>query len=1092
MPFLMPLAPNSQPLHIYRASAGSGKTFLLAAEYLGLLFQHPFKYREILAVTFTNKATEEMKHRILDELRCLALGKASPYKDILLERYPELAPGNLLALQADLLYRTILHDYAKFSVSTIDSFVQQVIRSFAYEIGLDAGYELQLNQDLVKKDLADRLFELLETNADLLQWIRRMAMDRIENGKSWDFSDEMLSFAGEIFKERFYLFEANMRNLDNPAASFEALHKRLLSTVEAFENPMADMGKKALHLISLAGLTIEDFSGKKSSFAGYFQKLANKKEFKPGAKPLSALDNLNSWTAKSADPSTKNKVDALFPALNAMLSEAIHWYQENGTDYNTAKVVLQQLSNLNLLRVLAEQLAEYRRDNNALLMSDTQQLLRELVRDNDAPFIYEKTGNRYQHFLLDEFQDTSAFQWDNFRPLVEQSVATGQFNLIVGDVKQSIYRWRNGDWRLLQEQVKKDIGDYHVAEASLQENYRSRRNIIDFNNYLFNTAPQLLQANFNREMSAVDDAVIQQRLSANGYFHVIGDAYGDAMQLAPESCKDGGLVNLRFFEKAESRTPSSWRPEAESGLCELIDQLIVDRGFDPAQITLLTRGNKDARYLIDLLLQYQQTAASRVKYGLVSTDALVVNNSPAIQLLLAALRYLINEKDTLSLAELVQANAIRLQLDLSNIDWYRIESNYALQQLPEAFRLKRKYLLQGGLYECVEELISIFSIDEWTAEQAYTLAFRDLVNLFSHRGKADIRDFLDWWQEEGLNKALPMSSAVNAIQVMTIHKSKGLAFDVVIIPYADWDLESKTGLLWCEWDGSAEGITVVPVTISQGLAHTKFAYDYFEEMLMSSMDALNMLYVALTRTRQAMFIMAPKPAAKKDTEGGMNNIADLLWHSMKDRLQNNQVWVEGAVSTTGKSGPARDALTILPAKTFSTLVNDLREPSRQELILQSAATEQQRIGQLAHLALARVSSVTDLDTILQQMELEGLLSAGHIDAVKDKVQQALTHPQLSEWFAGTYQALNEKAILLKGGAVRRPDKVLIGPHETILLDFKFTQDAAPAHGKQLKQYQDILEEMGYRPVRSFVYYGFNQALVPLAQLSGEQGNLFAS
>lgn len=1101
----MPPENLSKPLHIYRASAGSGKTFLLTGEYLALLFQQPYKYREILAVTFTNKATEEMKLRILEELRILATAQKSPYLNMLQERFPALAPGNQLARQADLLYRTILHDYAKFSVNTIDSFVQQVIRSFAYEIGLDAGYELQLNQDVVKADLADRLFALLETNDDLLQWIKRMALERIEEGKSWDFRDELLSFASEIFKERFHAFESNMRELKDPIASFEAARKSLQQQTTAFEQKMADLGNKALACISAAGLTPEDFSSKTSSFAQYFKKLSEKSAFAPGAKALAALDNLPAWTTKTATPDIKDKVAGVYPALNALLANAIQVYQEEGEAYNTALLVWQQFSNLYLLRVLAEQLAEYRRDNNVLLISDTQQLLRELVRDNDAPFIYEKTGNRYQHFLLDEFQDTSSFQWDNFRPLVEQSVSTGQFNLIVGDVKQSIYRWRNGDWRLLQETVKKDLGDYLVEEHTLRENYRSRKNIIAFNNYLFHALPAILQSHFNDEMQEVANPSIHQRLAAAGYFHIISDAYADAIQDAPGSAIDGGIIDIRFFEQAESRSTSSWRPEAEARLCALIDELIVDRKFDPSQITLLTRRNSDSRYLIDLLLQYQQTPASRARYGLVSTDALVVNNSPAIQLLLAALRYLVNEKDSLALAELVQANAIRLKLSLNNIDWYRTETNHALQQLPEAFRHKRRFLLQGGLYECVEELISIFSIDEWTSEQAYTLAFRDLVNKFSHRGKAAIREFLLWWEEEGQDKALPSSSAINAIQVMTIHKSKGLAFDVVIIPYADWELDSKKGMLWCDWKDSPEGITVVPVNISSKMAQTSFAYEYFEERLMSRMDALNMLYVALTRTRQAMFVMAPKPSASKESKGSISIIADLLYTSLhtalppternvtdfSTQLNDQALLVEGEIKTSVFATDNAGTVSIQPIKTLSSLVTDLREPSKQELILQSTATEQQRLGQLAHLALSRVSAPADLDLVLQQMELEGLLSNEQRQAVYEKVQQALLHPQLAKWFSGNYLTLNERAILLKGGEVRRPDKVLIAPQETILLDFKFTQEASPSHGKQLYEYQELLVAMGYRQVQSFVYYGYNQAVVPLAQLSAEQGNLFA-
>ena len=1095
----------SPPLHIYRASAGSGKTFLLASEYLCLLFERPEKYREILAVTFTNKATEEMKHRILGELKKIALGEETGYASIIKERFPAFKSGQQLALQADRIYRTILHDYAKFSVSTIDSFVQQVIRSFAYEIGLDAGFELQLNQDLVKEELADRLFELLETNEDLLQWVQQIAIDRIENGESWDFRSTLLDFASEIFKERFHHFEANMQQLEQPSKAFETLKKSLQAVIKEMESPMKEFAAQANAILLNSGLQAADFSYGKSGFINYFNRIENKKDFNPGPRCLEAVDDLSKWTSKSKTPaSVLSRVEAIYPALNELLSQCIQHYQQHNVEYRTALSVLRQLNNLSLLQVLAAQLADYRRDNNLLLISDTQQLLRELVRDNDAPFIYEKIGNRYQHFLLDEFQDTSTFQWDNFRPLVEQSVSTGHFNLVVGDVKQSIYRWRSGDWRLLQEQVKKDIGAANVKDASLKENYRSRENIIHVNNFIFHIAPLLLQENFNVEMAVVQDSAILARLHANGYFNIIAEAYADATQQIPSPSKPGGNVEIRFFQKEDSRSPNSWKPAADEWLCTHIDTLISDKGIRPEQITILTRNNNDARRLIDLLLVYQQSADARARYGLVSADALLVNASPAIQLLVAALRFLVNEKDELARAELVQANAIRLGLDISNTDWYRKDFNHALQQLPEAFRHRKRYLLQTALYECVEELITIFSIDQWTSEQAYILAFRDMVNNVSARGKPDIREFLQWWQEEGEQKALPLSAAANAIQVMTIHKSKGLAFDVVIIPYADWKLTNDKGMLWSQWGPDESGIEWVPVLLKKDLDQTRFAYDYFEEQLMARMDALNMLYVALTRTRQAMYIMAPAPSVKKDNEGGMKTIADLLWQCLHPteyalpttltdyakQFTASELIVEGFVEPVEKKDISTESIRINPVTMHASLLQDLREPATQELLLHSAVTEQQQIGQLAHLALARVKTLDELDITLEKMQLEGELTTELLPAVKERVAMALENEQLAQWFGSGYQALNEKAILLKGGAVRRPDKVLVGANETILLDFKFTQEASPSHGRQLQQYHDLLVEMGYPSVRSFIYYGYNRSLVPLAQLAVQQGQLF--
>lgn len=1075
---------NSAPLHIYRASAGSGKTFLLASEYLCLLFENPFKYREILAVTFTNKATEEMKERILGELKKIATGASTPYSRIIQQRFPALQDGMALQSAADKIYRTILHDYAKFSVSTIDSFVQQVIRSFAFEIGLDAGFELQLNQDIVKEELANRLFELLESSQELLDWIRSIAIDRIDTGQNWDFRSELLSLASEIFQERFYRFEENMRNLENPNAAFDALKKSMQDIVRKVEETMRNFGQQGNDIIQQAGLDASFFSGGTRSFINYFTKI-QKKDYNATVTVQEARDNPNKWTTAKAAPEIKEAVASIYPALNSCLSQALDFYKEMAFSYQTAKAILRQLNNLSLLRILADQLGDYRRDNNVLLISDTQQLLRELVKDNEVPFIYEKIGNRYQHFLLDEFQDTSRFQWDNFKPLLEQSVAVGAYNLVVGDVKQSIYRWRNGDWRLLQSQVKQDIGSQQVQEASLQENYRSRASVIDFNNSLFSRIPALLQQDFSREMDQVQDPSIQERLRQNSYFTIIEDAYKDVLQEKPVSCLPGGSVDIRFFEKENSQAPSSWKPAAEARLCELIDELLLLKKLKPEQLAILTRNNADARKIISVLLEHKQKSGNSHDYKLVSSDALLISASPAIQLLLAAFRYLLNEKDDIARVELVQANAIRQQVSISEKSLYRRDINHQFSLLPPALVKEKNRISQSSLYEATELLIAIFELDAWENEQPYILAFRDLVNSFSTKGKPSIRDFIKWWKDDGQNKALPLSSASNAIQILTIHKSKGLAFDVVLMPYTDWKLKPDKGLLWCDWQDDASALDVLPVDIKSSLAETAFAYEYFEEMLMGRMDALNLLYVALTRARQGIYILSPLPSSKDDKS--MNTIADLIYEGIH---KTNPFIVLGELDRD-LSKPDKDDELLLP-NTPSSLrqVSLLREPAMEEQLLRLQPTEQQKIGQLAHLVLSGISAAEELTPCLQRMQMEGSINSAQLEQVRAYVQQVFEQDQLGKWLSGSYKVLNEKAILLPGGSVRRPDKILAGEKETILLDFKFTQESSASHARQLKEYRDLLEQMGFPSVQAYVYYGYNKSLVPLKALPHQQGKLF--
>lgn len=1088
----------SKPLHIYRASAGSGKTFLLASQYLSLLFEHPFKYREILAVTFTNKATDEMKSRILGELKKLAMGIESPYATIIREKHPDLI-GTALQQKADLTYRRILHDYANFSVGTIDSFVQQVIRAFAFEIGLDAGYQLELNSKLVKEALADKLFTLLDTNAPLREWITELAQERIAAGKHWDFRNAMLELADEIFKERFYLFEENMRRLEEPEKSFRTLRKELQEQLSVFEKKMAALGLQALDLISSVGLQPTDFKYGKAGFANYFQKTQTNTDYQPGQRVLDALDNADGWLAKDAGLDIKEKVNAIFPRLNQVLSELLSFYQQHAIEYHSAVAVYQNLYNLNLLRVLADQLGDYRRQNNTLLISDTHNLLRELVRDNEAPFLFEKTGNRYQHFLLDEFQDTSSFQWQNFRPLLEQSIATGSYNLLVGDVKQAIYRWRNGDWRLLLTEVRNAIGANRVHESSLQENYRSTREIIAFNNHVFTAAPLLLQEQFNADMAAITASSIREELQAQGYFSMITLAYQETIQAFPSGVAEGGGISVRLFDQPDSRT-KRWREEANTRLPGDIERMILEEGIAAAGIAILTRNNHEARTIIDLLLQYQQSPEARCHYPILSAEALLINNSPAIQLLIAATQLLHDPANQLARANLVQANAIRLENGLSDPRLYKLTKDTAAAQLPAAFTEQFFSLQWQSLFDAVEALISIFSLDEWVSEQAYLLHFRDLVNSFSKKGQSTLRDFLQWWADDGIEKALPAAAGEPALQVMTIHKAKGLAFDAVCLPYADWEFSNDKGNIWCRF-GSKSGIDYVPVKLGRQLRETSFAFDYYEEQLLSIMDGLNLLYVAFTRPRKKLLVYGPA-TTKAKSGSAIKTVADLiitvLGHPNAGAQFPDQSarWAEDIweVSTVPPTNvPELDAeknIIQLKPRITTALPSRLHASAPERWLLESAGSPQQVMGKLLHLALSRINNRTEVDQQLQQLLSEGTITTGMLPELEDKIDAVLREPQMAGWYDGSYTVISERAILLQGGSIRRPDKVFYKDGETILIDFKFTQSASPAHTVQLEEYKSLLEGMGYQQVQAYLYYGYQQTLVPLAQLPRTQGNLF--
>lgn len=546
-----------KPLKRLQASAGSGKTFSLAVHYLTLLFSNESKYREILAVTFTNKATEEMKSRILEVLKSLAENNGDTgiesYRKLILEAYPAFTREKL-SEKADKIYRRILHDYSRFSVNTIDGFVQKVIRGFAFELGLDASYSLEMNIDKVKENLVERLDKELDRQPELVQWVIRLAKERIEDNKSWNYKSELLSLTGEIFKERFAVFEQALQQigLENANQVFLDFAKVSKESVRIFENQAIEFSSQALAVLERFGVTPEFLKGKSRSPLLRLKKMVEK-DFKDYSKLFELVDiPEDEWFQKNAPTDS-------YPEVNALLEKL----KKHFADYYSDYILHQQFNkNVYFLRLMVELvglLKDYREESGNLLISDAQNLLTGITDDaGDNPsFIWEKIGNKYRNFLFDEFQDTSVSQWGSFRSLVQNAIAepSGELidNLIVGDTKQSIYRWRNGDWNILHSGVKKDLGEHYVEDDNLEENYRSSTEIIRFNNELYHKLPGLIQHKINTEVSDVEDENLNSWWLGNDYQEVIEKIYSQSAQKITPFTPEGGVVKVKRFVKKKSR-----------------------------------------------------------------------------------------------------------------------------------------------------------------------------------------------------------------------------------------------------------------------------------------------------------------------------------------------------------------------------------------------------------------------------------------------------------------------------------------------------------------------------------------------------------
>lgn len=1086
-----PLPPR---LDLYKASAGSGKTFLLTKQYLKLMLQGETGYREILAVTFTNRATAEMRHRILSELKNLATGVPTKYGKVLLQEVEGLTEGDLQQ-HAATVYSNILHDYSRFNVTTIDSFVQKIIRSFAYEIGLDDGFRLQMNENVVKEDLAERLYNLLDTNKALRQWVTDMAVDRLSDGKNWDFKADMLELAAELFKERFNSFDEAMKPMteEDKAKAFTRLRSQVFITINSFRKQQETWAKEALELLHINGLNPADFSYGNSGFINHFYKASRKEFCAPGNRVLTIIDDPAKMAGAKVHPLKKQTIHSICDKLHQLLKALVDHYGDNIEKYITAKAISANLYSLQLMQVFTNELANYRSENNMLLISDANLLLRKIAAENDASFIFEKTGARFRHFLIDEFQDTSVFQWDNFRPLVENAMGEGKYNLVVGDVKQAIYRWRSGDWRLLHTGLKKQLGHQPVQTGTLQDNYRSARPVIECNNYLFNVLPRRLQQHFNSQMQGAPDD-IQLQLQAQNYFNVIEAAYADSYQHIPKNANGQGVVHLEFIKEQEDED-GNWRSFEEEVLYRLprqVERMIGEFNYGPKDITILTRNNQEARLAIQSLIEYQQLTGT-IQFDVLSADALYLDSNESVQMLIAALRWLSNPADTISKAFIIQTLAKNLGESVSSHRLYECNAKNE-ELLPAAFIHDRNILQNLPILELINRLIDLLNLHRIPSGYAYLLAFQDVVLDWVRYGRDGLQAFLNYWDEEGHLKALPASGG-NAVEVMTIHKAKGLDFGVVLLPFCNWCLEpdaKKNNWLWVKTAGTSfDDIPMVPVKYKKDVSHSSFAFEYFEEQLLTQMDALNLLYVALTRAKQQIIAYAPlpKPAAIKNKTIG--TIGDLLYDVLSNQQAANDSRIP-AVQDAFSEGilyyghpPEEMANADDPAPGLA-LTNMVYGHWQQQLRIRPAALrpEEETVllprdrSTLLLAALAKLQTPPELPSVLLQMERQGLLSPQMKKEIQQILEKAMQHALFQPWVQGGMRRLGAQNMLTHNQQIKRPSLVLINDTETRIIEFKFTngkEDGLMA--AQVNSMVRLFEQMQFANVSGYVFDGLKNEVV---------------
>ena len=1053
-----------KPLTVYKASAGSGKTFTLATEYIRLIVENPTSYKNILAVTFTNKATEEMKMRILSQL--YGIWKALPESDSYLKKIVEKTgfEPKLIRDRAGQGLANLLHNYNYFRVETIDTFFQSVLRNMARELDLTTNLRIGLNDVQVEELAVDQLIADLSTTDVILQWIMKYVMESISDDKSWNVISQIKRFGCTIFKDEYKEVCQELKRKMEEKGFFEQYTTQLREIKKAAEKRMIQIGESFFENLEGEGLSIDDLANKNRGIAGFFLKL-QKGVFDPSienATVANCLENPEKWCAKT-HPQREFITSLAEGVLGDILRFAVAERPVQWKLYKSADLTLRHLNQLRLLGSIEEKVRELNENNNRFLLSDTQQLLHALIEGSDSPFIFEKIGTQLEHVMIDEFQDTSTVQWQNFRVLLDEAMSHEDgSNLIVGDVKQSIYRWRSGDWRLLND-IEQQFYQQQIETLPLKTNYRSERNVISFNNHFFSQAAEL-EYQSQRDINCEEAEQLKR-------------AYADVMQEIPERRKDAGEVYVTLLPTEDY----------QAATLQLVADAISElrsRGVPQKDIAILVRMNNQ----IPMIAQYFQEQMSEVT--IVSDEAFRLEASVVVNLLVSALRLLTHPDDLLTKAAIVKHYHIDVLKEQIEDNELLLSTNDLNQLLPEGFLSQREVLLTMPLYDLAERLHAIFGLEALNDQSAYVFAFYDQLASYVNENTADIDSFLAAWDEGICGKTI-QSEETNGVRILSIHKSKGLEFDYVICPFCDWQLEKQSGnILWCQpTEEPFSDLPLAPVDYSRNqMMGTIYEKDYLHEHLQNTVDNLNLLYVAFTRACKGLYVFG-KRGAKASRSGLIEDCLPLVAQEMPEAILSGIEDEKGELQfslagdsrnssnsrSSRNSGQTSENPFLQPAapiavdfRYMDSQVN-FRQSNRSQAFIEAEESDEiERLnyiqtGSVLHQIFSMIRTTEDIEDALKQLQFEGVLYDERItpERITSMLRKRLQDPRVADWFSSHWTLFNECTILtMEDGEVkeRRPDRVMTNGQHWVVVDFKFGAPK-PEYNDQVQEYMQLIKTM---------------------------------
>ncbi len=1035
---------------VYKSSAGSGKTFTLVKEYLkiALADQHLLTkaYKGILAITFTNKAASEMKGRIIKALKEICLENNDMLSSLIAKEL--VISKDDLKTRAEVVLTDILHHYSDFSIGTIDSFTHRIIRTFALDLKLPINFQIETDSETVFKKVISTLINNLGKDKLMTDYLVQFSLAQIEDNKNWDPEQTLIDFIKEINKEGVGDLIHQLNQFD--IADFDKIKQQLKTRIKTYESFLISHGEKALKLIEEKQLTASAFASGGSGIYNFYVKLVNLKEISQselfGSNVIKTLEN-DKWHGGKATSDEKLAIDSIKVELEKIAKEVLAYLQENEQRYNVFRLIYKNIYAMGLVNELAKLTNDYKNDENILFISEFNERISEVVNNEPTPFIFERLGDKYKHFLLDEFQDTSSMQWQNMLPLIDNSLGNGHMNLIVGDGKQSIYRWRNADVEqfvnlpyvkatdkndLLIEREKSLIRNFEGKV--LDKNFRSESTIVKFNNTLFE---------FLSESNLDDDL---KKIYLN--------------QKQEHKIDECGYVSMDFPELGEDNPDT-----VNTNLILKYIQKAIEDDFSYSDICIIVRQNRHGNSIANFLIEQG--------IPVVSADSLLLNNAKEVTVILAFLKYISNQKDYVSASVVINyLHDRQICSEFQSINYLRelnTSKTKTLFDILNECQLKVNVLKlsASNLFDACLEIVYSLKLNEGNPQ--YVRFFLDEVLGFLQGNTSNISLFLDWWERRLDKASVIIPEGINAVNIMTIHASKGLEFPIVITPYLNWDIETPQSI-WVDINEDDIDLPVALINTSKAANDTVYKPLVDKERQQQTLDSINMLYVDFTRAVDRLHIISP-PSKKKSLKTCHHWLkAFAESQSLYDSV--NQVLEWGIFAKSRKTSHAKLGLEQLQIKNLSF------NPNHDVVQIKGASSynsneevlKAREYGILVHYILSKIKTYDDIEYVIEQAILRGDITKGESQKMAQEIKSLLRNPSISCYFEEGVDVKNELEILTSTGDILRPDRVVVSNNIAVVIDYKTGKKNAQKYHVQMQDYEYALLSLGYTSVKKILLY----------------------